>query len=398
MKVHDVYLNASDDKCLRLATETSKDPMMQALKHQIIKGWPHSRSECGKNLQDFWNYRDELSVLDGLVLKGSHIVTPESCRDEILNQLHEGHFGTDRTKLHARDSVYWPNISKDIECLVKTCNLCQEHSHRNVRDVTLPTEIPIQAWTNIQMDLFTVDSHSFLLVVDVTSRFPVVRILNSETTSSVLNAVKGVYCDFGLPKKVLTDNGPCFRSVDFKEFHTKLGVTTDTISSYNHASLGSAERMVQTVKQIMVKNPQNAWLAMLIFKATMIPEVQKSPCELLNSHKYRTNLPMIDFTQSRNDEPIERLIQKCEVKAKTGKESPKLDVGTPVLYDKNPDRTKVKRPKWCKGTIRDRQNPWKYEILTDDSDRIIMRSRRHITAYLTKSGRMSKSPKHLMEN
>ena len=119
--------------------------------------------------------------------------------------------------------------------------------------------------------------------------------------------------------------------------------------------------MVQTVKQIMVKNPENAWLTMLIFKATMIPEAQKSPSELLNSRKYRTNLPMID-------EPIEKLIQKREVKAKTGKELPKLDIGTPVLYDKNPECTMVKRPKWCEGTIRDRQNPHKYEILTDDSD------------------------------
>ena len=76
LKIHDVYLNASGDKCLSLAAETDKDPMMQALKHQIIKGWPHIRSECGKNLQDFWNYRDELSVLDSLILKGSCIVVP----------------------------------------------------------------------------------------------------------------------------------------------------------------------------------------------------------------------------------------------------------------------------------------------------------------------------------
>ena len=156
--------------------------------------------------------------------------------------------------------------------------------------------------------------------------------------------------------------------------------------------------MARTVKQIMIKNPQNAWLGMLIFKATMIPEIQKSPSELLNSCKYRTNLPMIDFTQSRNDEPIEKLIQKCEVKAKTGKELPKLDIGTPVLYDKKLDSTKVKIPKWCKGTIKDRQNPRKYEILTDDSDRVITRSRRHIKAYLTRSGRISKSPKCLIEN
>ena len=109
---------------LSLADEMSKDPMMQALKHQIIKGWPSIRSECTSNLQDFQNYRDELSILDRLVLKGSCIVIPESCRDEILYQQHEGHFGMDRTKLHARDSVYWPNVNKDIKCLVKSCNLC----------------------------------------------------------------------------------------------------------------------------------------------------------------------------------------------------------------------------------------------------------------------------------
>ena len=115
----------------------------------------------------------------------------------------------------------------------------------------------------------------------------------------------------------------------------------------------------------------------------MIPKIQKSPSELLNSHKYRTNLPMIDFSQSKPDEPVEKLIQKCELKAKSasGKELPKLDVGTPVLYDRNPDSTKIKRPKWCKGTIKDRQDPHKYEILTDDSDRVITRSRSYYIKY-----------------
>ena len=160
-------------------------------------------------------------------------------------------------------------------------------------------------------DLFTLDGQSFLLIVDVTSQFPVVRILRNEMTTSVINTLKGIYCGFGLPKKIISNNGPCFKAVDFKEFHTKLGLVTETCSAYNHMSVGSVERMVQTVKQIMTKNPNNTWLAMLIFKAAMIPEIQKSPSKLLNSHKYRTNLPMIDFSQLRNDEPVEKLIHKC---------------------------------------------------------------------------------------
>ena len=52
----------------------------------------------------------------------------------------------------------------------------------------------------------------------------------------VLNAIKGIYSDFGLPKRVLTNNGACFKSRDFTEFHAKLGVKVEHSSTYNHQS------------------------------------------------------------------------------------------------------------------------------------------------------------------
>ena len=107
-------------------------------------------------------------------------------------------------------TLFWPGINKDIENLVKTCDICQENAMRNNRDPVLAREIPIFPWATLEMDLFTLDSHTFLLVVDVMSRVPVVRILNTESCRSVLNTLKGVYCDFGLPEKILSDNGPCF--------------------------------------------------------------------------------------------------------------------------------------------------------------------------------------------
>ena len=146
---------------------------------------------------------------------------------------------------------------------------------------------------------FTCKDHTFLPVVDVTSRFPVIRILSGETTRSALNAIKGIYSNFGLPKRVVTDNGVCFKSRDFTEFHAKLGVKVEHSSAYNHQSVGSVKRMVQTMKQILKKNRDNAWLAMLIYRATDIPGINKSPSELLNGRKYRTNLPVIDFQRKR---------------------------------------------------------------------------------------------------
>ena len=74
------------------------------------------------------------------------------------------------------------------------------------------------------MDLFSLDGYTFLLVVDVTSRFPVMRILNNESSKTILNALKGIYCNFGLPRKVLSDNVPCFQAEEYVNFHTRLGI------------------------------------------------------------------------------------------------------------------------------------------------------------------------------
>ena len=250
----------------------------------------------------------------------------------MLVKLHEGHFGVDRTKLRARDSVYWPHINKDIEVLIKSCEKYQEHSHRNAKDPVLPRKIPLVPWTLLEMDLFTCDDHTFLLVVDVISRFPVVRILSNETTKSVINSLKGINCDFGLPRRVLSDNGPCFRSQEFIDFHVKLNVSVEKSSAYNHQSVGSIERMVQTIKQIMIKNAENAWMAMLIYRATDIPGVNKSPSEILNGQKFRTSLAMIDVHQKSTEDELEKMAEKRASRPMFGKELPKLPVGMEVLY------------------------------------------------------------------
>ena len=85
---------------------------------------------------------------------------------------------------------------------------------------------------------------------------------------------------------------------------------------------------------------------MLIFRSTDIPGVNKSPSKILNGHKYRTNLPMIDVHHKSSESEIESLAEKRMSKPSTGHELSKLPVGTPILYDLNPDSTKIKCPTW----------------------------------------------------
>ena len=150
--------------------------------------------------------------------KGVRIVIPEQCRAEVLEKLHEGHFGIDWTKPRARDMVHLPEINKDIEALIRMCEICQEHGHRNNKDLVLAREIPLAPWTLLQMDIFTCEDHSFLLTVDVTSRFLWSGSSQVRPQGSVFNTVKRIYSDFGLPKRILTDNRACFKAREVNEF------------------------------------------------------------------------------------------------------------------------------------------------------------------------------------
>ena len=181
----------------------------------------------------------------------------------------------------------------------------------------------------------------------------------------------------------LTQIGNNLQELPSLPVHAKLGVMVEHSSAYNHQSVGSVKRMVQTMKQILTKNEENAWLAMLIYRTTDIPGINKSPSELLNGRKYRTNLPVIDFHKKETEREVEKLYEKRENLTQIGnnlQELPSLPVGSRILYEKNPDNSKIKQPEWIKGTVKEKFGKRKYQILTD-SDKVVTRSRCHIKGY-----------------
>ena len=79
----------------------SQDSHIQKLKHFIITGWPNSKDEISEELKPYWSYRDELAVINGIVLKGRHIIIPNSLKQQVLDQLHMNHMGIEKMKLLA---------------------------------------------------------------------------------------------------------------------------------------------------------------------------------------------------------------------------------------------------------------------------------------------------------
>ena len=64
--------------------------------------------EVPSKIESFWTFREEHTIEDGLILKGTRIVIPSKKQEPILKLIHEGHLGLTKCKLHAKETVYWP--------------------------------------------------------------------------------------------------------------------------------------------------------------------------------------------------------------------------------------------------------------------------------------------------
>ena len=239
--------------------------------HGVYHGWPKVHSNWHPLLLDYWNFRDEISLDDGLLFKGHRLIIPESLRGKPLQMTREGHYGVEKSLLRAREAMFWPRITQDITNEVQSCNTCQVYSKYQLRETLQQHEIPAQPWTKIGADLFEQQGKHYLLVADYYRRFPVIRRQSGLTTQSVIGQLKLVFSEYGIPMTIMSDNGPQFASTEFKEFSRQYRFSHITSSPHYAQANGFIEHIVQTVKMSRKKclaSGHDFNLAMLVYRAT----------------------------------------------------------------------------------------------------------------------------------
>ena len=351
---------------------------MRALWQIVTNGWPDTIKEVPREVRTFWPYRDEIGVSDGVLFKGNQVIIPTDLRQDILNQLHQGHQGIERTRRLARETVYWPNINKDIEQISKNCYACQENQVKQQREPLQPHDIPTSPWTKLGTDLFTFNKEEYLLVTDYHSKYPIVRKLKDTSSAAVANILSGIFSLFGPPATLISDNGPQFVGRPFQEMCEKWSIDHITSSPRYPRSNGLAERMVQTVKGIMTKctrTGQDIQTALLHFRATPIDSNLPSPAELLFGRPIRTTLPSHHLTRQSSTPDL--LFQRQENMKHNhdlhgGRDLPPLHVGQKVRVLNPKDNT------WLPAEVsKVRQEPRSYEVATPNGS-ILRRNRSHL--------------------
>ena len=92
-------LPVSKLKLEEIREETAKDESLKDLIEIIKRGWPERIQACISNsTRMYWDVRDELSELNGIILRGERILISTSVRKEMLERIHQGHMGIEKSK------------------------------------------------------------------------------------------------------------------------------------------------------------------------------------------------------------------------------------------------------------------------------------------------------------
>jgi len=279
----------------KIARATQADEQFQVLAKVIIRGWPETKCEVPVEAVPFWDYRDEISIYNGVLYRGERVCIPKEMRTETLKAIHKSHLGVVNCKKRARELVFWPGMNKQIEDLIGKCSACLMHRKMSQKEPMIIQPVPELPWSKVGMDLCELEGNNYLIIVDYFSNFIEVAPLQRDTrTSTILKHIKQNVARYGIMDSIISDNGPQFTSAEFREFIEKYGITHITSSPLHQQTNGLAEKAVQTVKNLIKKCSETGddiYLALLELRNTPRDNIG-SPMQRLMGRRAKTLIPM----------------------------------------------------------------------------------------------------------
>ena len=270
---------------------------LKLLKDTITKGWPLCKDDVPDPIKPYYDFKGELTVYDGVILKGDKVIMPPALRPEILRQLHSTHIGIESCIRRSRECVFWPRITADIRDFLSHCDICNAYSDKNQKEPLRPKEVAIRPWEKVSIDLCSIDNHDYLICVDHFSNFTEIEHLSDQTAETVISKLKLTFARHGIPDECYSDQATIFTGVRFKKFTEKWAFNHIMSSPTHSQSNGKAENAVKTMKRLIMKCKlanTDPYLAILEFRNTPSQYTNTSPTQRLFNRKTKTLLPTTD--------------------------------------------------------------------------------------------------------
>ncbi|KAE8738817.1 hypothetical protein FOCC_FOCC015686, partial [Frankliniella occidentalis] len=198
--------------------ETEKDTEIQDILKCLRTGrWT-------QELKQYRSLEPLLMECQGLLLKGQKIVLPKTLWDQALKLAHEGHLGMTAMKRTLRLKVWWLGMDRFVEDFVSMCFGCQLVNKSFTPEPIVSTALPAYAWEYVAVDFFEFDHKYLLALTDYYSRYVRIEVTKDETALTAVNVLEKIFIELSRPRKLASDNGPCFASKLFQDFLEDWGI------------------------------------------------------------------------------------------------------------------------------------------------------------------------------
>lgn len=268
-----------------------KDECLKNVCMYLENSWP-AKSSLGAAEKQFYKLKSELIISNGLLFFNNKLVVPRSQIRYVLEMLHIGHFGTEKTLTKARRHVYWLGMQTDIEEYLANCYICQQFKRNNCKEPLRPFPIPHRPWERVGADLFYDKNKDYLVVYDSYSGWLEVARLANKTAAHVISVLKSIFSQLGIPDNFHSDNNP-FNDFKMKDFAKQYGFNHVPSSPGYPQGNGLAEKGVAIAKGIIrkSKNDEEISLGIMEYRNTPLKFIGYSPSEIINSRIMKTLLP-----------------------------------------------------------------------------------------------------------
>ena len=389
-------------------TESQKDPQIRDLINIIASGFPLSKESLPPTLQDFWKYRNDLYVIDEVVLYKNRIVIPQSLRKDVLQSLHSAHQGVSAMNERAKVEIYWPNITNDIQNVRDSCRDCNRIAQTQPKLPPQDPFVPSTPFEAIACDYFFFMGWYYLIAADRLSCWTEISKIRQGTTESgstgLCTAFRKLFSTFGVPYEVSSDAGPEFKAHNTEAFFNRWGIHHRVSSSYLPSSNGRAEVAVKSAKRLLMKNisadgnldTDEMVRALLMLRNTPDPNCRLSPAEVIFGRRLPDSLPGISKETSTYDNPHiagrwkeawalkeqslkERYVKSTEALNHRSHPLEPLNVGNHVFIQ---NQTGINPTRWDRsGIIMEVLDFDKYIVKVSGSGRLTTRNRRYLRKF-----------------
>ena len=87
------FIEIPDKRLHEIRKATLHETSTQTVIKLVLHGWPQDKHSIPSQALPYFDMRDTLSVVDGILVKGEAIVIPSELRASIKKRLHSAHLG-----------------------------------------------------------------------------------------------------------------------------------------------------------------------------------------------------------------------------------------------------------------------------------------------------------------